>query len=505
MIVLLQLKSRLWIKRLTYRSRSGRLFSLVSLSCLVFILTTIALPELYRLSLYLLQRSPYGAGQFITRIDLWDQPHFERQLIIKDPARISVYRIAPRLKLIGLGRAIETLPDGGQVLSIKLFSNAPKDLPRRNASLKVRVGPPSISLYLSEIINGPRGEQIRASLHQLWSELKLGSQEIWPPLRQELSQQLKKRGLGQLTSDPYVQQTIHAYLGHEIRSHVRLPDTLNRVKESKEFISLWRLIEGGIDLETASSKALEASLKGGVEQLSQLPGKLREVAPDDHLFIGSLLCLTNPSNNLSSDGIRGDSSRLLGGLLRLAFGEANPNICRAYQQSITTTLISGARSGAEELGKQTWTHLTRNQDQALQRGGALGQRLVSEFQVGPIFRGLVTQLSNDLQLREYLRSHYGDQALAGLKESLLHVSRSSQLEERMHQLQNSISQLFTSMMVALFLDEEKRGPHPLLITLVQEQLNRRKQPVVWVTLGNDPHSAPHNYLFNRAPLEQGVH
>lgn len=471
------------------------------LSILLITLVSLIAPSLVNWSQHLLSRAPLNTDNTEILVSIWDLSPAHQSLVKSNPERVEVYRISPQLSLIGLGKKVEDNGQRSPRLSLRLFEASERQKISEDAQFKVRVGPPSITLYLFTLLQSARGEEIRSKLHGLRSLFLREANDLWPYIYQTIQGEFTRRGTPTLYEDAILLQKLKAALIHEVSSELEFNHALSVINQSPELASLWSLITDGIELTSIGEQGLRGSINTGLEEWENMREGLRDTALDGNLFLQSLICLNTQDHNLKEGNIS-ERASLKDMIIQLTFGQRDERVCDHLKEAFTRTVFAGVKESGKAFSAQAWKHFSQQPERGIEATLQMSSVINRELKISQHSWNFVQTLFSDQELINYIEERYGQPAVETFRASLNAMAAQPRIQESIQRLKTEIQSIVNTTLAALFLDSSQSGPHPLLISLIQDKLSRKQKAVVWFLNGVSATVAPSNYVFNPMPLDQ---
>jgi hypothetical protein len=160
-------------------------------------------------------------------------------------------------------------------------------------------------------------------------------------------------------------------------------------------------------------------------------------------------------------------------------------------------VVKGAiKGGATNFAKESFKSLKKESDQALSEAQKLAAGAWERAEGGARLKGLWLAIAGNQALKDHITNTYGAPAWTQLQEAVWSVSQNQEVEALINQAGERLKQLSKKALTALLLDREGKGPNPLLLAVIQEQLSGQARPIVHVTPAppENPRVSP-GYLF----------
>ena len=155
-------------------------------------------------------------------------------------------------------------------------------------------------------------------------------------------------------------------------------------------------------------------------------------------------------------------------------------------RGIKTVGLGALKSGAVSTLSQSVESLKKNGAEAQIQVKVIARDVQQELQLGVKLKGFWTAVVHNASLQSYIVETYGERAGSQLKDATLEVSKSDVIGARVQTLSQEMKRLGQQGLTALLLDREGRGPNPLLLSVIQEQLNGDTRPMIHIRPNGGP-------------------
>jgi hypothetical protein len=477
-----------WLKLLKLRSARYKSIVFASACLVAFLLIKIIFPLLFDAWNQLATRTPLAKTHLVQiSVTANHLSPDDRRLLVDNPHSVAAYRVKPSLKLLGIGQ--ELINEAGEArFVLGILPDVADQVLKNGTKLSLRVEAPSLGLLFQDLIYSQKGQKLRQEIEKskerswsMWSE-------FWPEIKEELKTQVKYMELfSALAEDEFFIKHLKRAFLIEISSRVDLEALSNELSNSQAMSDLLNAGFKNIKL----SKVFKETLGGAIQGVKD-GGKLVKTRVDKEAADNTLLPdLGYCSLKLTSLMMPNSIARLLGTLLDIE----NSSICSSGLEGAKGILKSSAKRGGMNLAKQGINSLIQEKEVSKKAAQELFSIANEEVQPITLLQAFWQTLSQDEELKQHLKKKYGVVAYERIKKSLLSMSRSEKFSKRIDVISKELKLIARKGLRVLILDQEGKGPNPLLLSVIQEQLSGQRDPKVFIELGNGNRLGPgHSFI-----------
>ncbi len=399
------------------------------------------------------------------------------------PQRVLVYQTKPTLELIGRGVSITWAKPLGSSstqsssrpgsLTVGVFPKYVDRVFRVDSVGEFLVESPSMMLLLRDLLFSARGEAIRAELIVLKEEVSTRWQRIWPLLTTSLSQHLRSQDLAQITGDPVIISRIKQSLMNEIQTHIEFEGMGARLAKLPEVNELVSLATEEMNITQLREKTVKGLLTQTHIEAKRSKRVIVDLWREDRLLSDSTACLFKGAKRYHW------GAKLLGYIYKTD----HSRLCTSLSASTSRTLVGGLRAGGEDFVSQAWERAYEQRERSTTLGVEAAGSIAKELKVRPVLHDFWSRIKSDEQLYHYVKTKYGESTWRRLSNALRSFAAQESVRQELRELSDLVERAGKKTLGALVLDAEGKGPNPLLITLIKEEISRERRPVVWVTPG----------------------
>lgn len=483
-----------WRNRTKLRGIPYQLIVVLSLGFSLWLIIYGIIPSLLTAWSDLATRTPLGNGRLVPIVISADHlSSQEKSLIKENPQSVPAHRVKPSLELLGIGQKLTQEGEETRFV-IGLLPNLAEQVLRSGTKMSFRVEAPSFELLTQELIYSERGQKLRTEIDQAQDRMVSSWSQLWPELKKHLQDQLQDQELfSRLIKD-------ELFLGHlqqaflvEVSARVNLDELGQTLGESQALADL-----GGLAFKHVKVGAVVKSLFGGAVQGLKSGGREIGEKIDQEAKAGTMI----PDLGYCSLKIASVlMPRSIGGLLGHLLETESSSICTATIKSAKGVLVESAKQGGIDLAKQSLDSLLKEQEASGE--AAVGVVSIVNAQLKPkvLLERFWLAISQDDALITHLKNTYGSEGLARITGALRAVSSSEAFSQRVGELSGEIKQIAQRGLSALLLDQSGKGPNPLLLAVIQEQLSGQMRPKIHITPGDGDKLSP-GHIFKH---HEGAH
>lgn len=471
-----------WRRRFKYRSSVFKvsIISLITLS--IYFLFFVALPYTQVVWSDLGPRTPLGSGSRLKVSVQASHLSPKEHVILKDQTPgIAVHQTTPQLALVGVGE--EVSGEGEDVrLDIGLFPQHTDLILREDTRFHLRFQAPSLELLTEDLLNSKRGEKLKRSFDDATGRISKSWGELFPDISKALKRHLDPALFTKITQDQYVIGVLKEAFYAEIGSQVDLKKLGGDAMDSRE---LERLTD--LTFERVNPLKIVRQAVGGFSRSVKVEGRetfqdLKEAWSGDHFIADSVWC--------GAEAFLALKVTILSG----GVGPCARKLLSRLGQSAKKVVISTAKDGAKEVGSQALENIERNQGEIIKETKKLAIKVKDQAQVEVRLKRFWSYLEGHEALKAHIIKQYGDEAWSKWMKAVGEIGQSDQVQKKMNTLIDEVKELGRESMSAVILDHQGKGPNPLLLSVIQEQLKGQQRPIVHVTPGTGT-PVKSGYLF----------
>ena len=428
----------------------------------------------------------------------------ERARIKSEPHHVVAHQVQPRLKLVGIAQRVVERAGEAPVLELGVLPRDADRLLKRDTQISLRVQAPSIELLTQDLMKSPRGAQLKQSFKDSQERMISSWSELWPDLQERLRAHLSADDFKRIVRDQLIIKRAREAFMVEVAGRIKLDEFKTKLKESPALDSLGALATRHVNFGAIARESLVGAWRSSKVEAGVISKKTNELWSGDTFMIDVGLCAARGARALSRL-----SPELLGGLGLVAglLGSAPSKLCDQVERSASGVAKSTFKRGSTSFLEQSYESLKRESTEVQTQLITLGDEVKRATQAPLLLRSFWIAINQDQTLMLHIKTKYGSEALTRFKLALRELSASSAVSERLTALRSEVEALASAGFKALVLDREGKGPNPLLLNVIQEQLSGRARPVIHIVPGDAERVNP-GYVFTsraqltRAPLAQ---
>ena len=486
--------SRFRFKRLRKRTSRYQLSVLGIALLFGWILLGGVVPYLYQAWMDFGPRTPLGHAERVSVLISMDHLSDQQQLMIKSqPTAVVAHQVQPRLKLVGVGqRVIERKTDRGSreaLFELGLLPQNAEEILRTDTQMSLRIQAPSVELLAQDLINSPRGQALKRSLSMSQKRVTQSWSEIFPIIKKTFKKYLTPEELARVLQDDVVISRLKEAFMVEIGARVNVDQLGDQLRDSEAVAELGQLAMKHVNMWGV----LRESLGGGMTTLKQEAGQISREAGrawSKNIFIFDLgFCALKASPFMPSV-----LSRRLG----------NSPLCKRVFKAPERIVKEAAKEGAVDLFKQSLESVKREAPQVLDQSSKLAQELKEATQAPILLKRFWKTLNSDETLARHIQDTYQGDLLLRFQLALRDLSAIPEVSQRLETLKDEVQNIARDAFKAIVLDREGKGPNPLLLAVIQEQLSGRARPIIHIIPGAGE-NIKSGYLFTSQHMLNGTH
>ena len=475
---MLQLSSiQSWYKRLSYRSWSYKLSTLVvSVSFLIF-LCFVMIPKSMDLYKSLASKTPLGKTQRqVIAITTDHIDEVDREKLKQSPQKVVMHQIAPKLELAGIGHEMTTY-ENQDVFTVGVLPTKADLILRKDSKMTLRVEAPSMTLLAQELFHSPRGQQLQCDMQVKQKQMLKEWTELLPEIQQSLQTHLQDLGqekVKAILSDTTISNAIKNAVMQEIVEQVDLDHIGEKVAHAPALENLAQLAFKHYEV----GKSLRL---GGAQMILEMGTEGTEMK--QHIA-SSWSQGTLPWDVISCTSKIGSKVFPMSqGLLSLLMSNAPSKLCKQIGQSIKNVAVGSGKAIGKDVVKQSVNSLVVEQEKSLKELQSLSSIAYEASEAPILLQSFWHRLVYDQKLNHYIKQTYGEDVWKRLQKSFLHIAQSKGVKKKIDQSVHTMKNVGKKLFTHLLLDQQGTGPNPLLLAVIQEQLRGESRPVIHVIPG----------------------
>lgn len=436
----------------------------------------------------------------------------QRQTIAESPESIPAHQIQPHLALVGIGEEVKsvnttTCQDALQIGLLPSYADA---LARDDTRLSLALEAPSLTLLSEDLFNSPRGQALRRNLSHSREQLVQRGLKLWPKLRAIFEQTLGAELGEKLFNDKVIRETLKSSLSRELVDRVAWDKVGESIAADSATAELQRLALKHVsvgEIARGAVRGLSQGVSRGVDDLKTTSAKVNR---EGDWWWDTAICTLKmgvPTGvmGLTLAGTLDPTTASVASSVALkAFGGVRSDLCAQLMKSVKGAGSGALSSGMKSFAKQSFESLRVNSEASLSQAQVLAGRAWETAQGGVRLKGVWLSVAGNQELKDYVVQTYGEPAWQKLTESTLSLTKSAEVEGLVDEATKEIKRAGKQSLTALLLDREGKGPNPLLLAVIQEQLSGQVRPIIRVVNGSGSGSGkptPEGYVFQRATSE----
>lgn len=483
------------MKRFAKRSGTYKVISIsLALSALALLIMVIA-PALGRGWETFGSRTPLGAGSRVPILISMD--HLTTRQIAELKARptaLAAHRIRPRLELVGVGEeVVERRAPSGEtqtVLRLGLLPDQAEAVLKSDSRVSLRVQAPSVELLAQDLLNSPRGQGLKRSLSQSKERLQRSWLQLLPLLKNKLTKYFDTEELRRKLDTLIEDETVLAHLKEafmtEVAARVDLDQVGAELVESEALATLGDLTTKHVSFKDVTRQAFGGGVKALKREVGGISGEAGQAWSDGVILSDVSACALKVASFRDPTTVAGRLASWL------EVGESK--LCKRALESPKQVAKGAAKGGAINLFKQSVQSIYKESDQALVESGKFAKQISEVTKAPVLLEGFWSAVNSDEALARHVKQVYGEDVLIRFQLALRDLSASPEVAEKVEELKREVQQVARQGFKAILLDREGRGPNPLLLSVIQEQLSGEMRPVVHIIPGEGASVKP-GYLF----------
>lgn len=478
--------SRFKLKRLSKRTSRYQL-SVLCISLIVgWLLIGVMIPNAYQAWMRFGPRTPLGMAERVPVLISMDHLSSRAQAMLTSrPTSIVAHQVHPRLKLVGVGQSVIKRnggrASGDTIFELGLLPQNAEELLKSDTQMSLRIQAPSVELLVQDLMRSPRGRALKVSLRSTQARLIKSWSALLPMIKEKLKRYLSADELERIMRDEVVISHLREAFMVEIGERVNIEQLGDKIGESQAVAELGQLAMKHVNLFGVIREAIGdgvTQLKAEVKQASHEAG---------HSWSRGLIAF-----DIGLCALKMSTSAVLPRWTTNTLGKSS--LCKRVYQAPERVLAEGAKGGAINLFKQTLESLRVESPQVLKQGSKLALEIKEVTQAPVLLEHFWEALNRDEVLVAHLRETYGENLLLKFQLALRELSATQEVSQRLDLLKDEVRRVAREGFKALVLDREGKGPNPLLLAVIQEQLSGQARPIIHIIPGTGESVKP-GYLF----------
>ena len=460
-----------WLKRTYLRNAKYKFLVGVSGVCCLWLMMGVAIPLALSAWSTLSTRTPLGSSGLVeVEVSAGHLTPTERARLGSDPTSVAAHQVKPSLKLVGIGQRLIGGEDKPRFI-IGLLPEEASQVLKEGTQMSLRVEAPSFELLAQELLYSQRGQVLKRELDGARDRVIKSMSALWPSIQESLKRLLPEELAERVMKDERLLGHIKEAFKHEIRSKINLDELGSTVGESEALKDLGGLAFKHFEKKRLFKKTIGGALGEARDELgSQLKNQLLENDP-----LSDLLGCT--MSGISVFGIL-HLSQCLRGLYR-----SRKIITHTSGKGFEAAKRGAVKSGAIDLLTQTLGSLNKESDKAIVKSKEIALLVNKQLKSEVLLKNFWANLSQNQALIKHLQTEYGDEEMARISVALKEVSSNREFSSQITKVGADLKVIAKRGLSALLLDQEGKGPNPLLLAVIQEQLSGRARPIVHITPG----------------------
>jgi hypothetical protein len=366
---------------------------------------------------------------------------------------VSVYQIKPELALIGIAK--EFIQENGKLLlKVRLFGEHASKV-KDQSIFTIRLQAPSLNQLIDQMYNSKEGKAISQQAKDHSKQLASNAEGIWTLFLSKIKSKVSEDQFEKIKNDQVIKGILFETFNMEIKQKVNLDQIKKEILNSKELGEIGDFAVSGLDLGKILKTVGKSSLRElGLEAKENVPKSMHEF-----LDLGKkvLICQLVPTSCGS-----------------MIVSHLNPmERVKNVGKDVAGEVVSGASQG-----------ILNHQDQAINAITQLAKKTNENAQLTNKIQDFFTQIFNNEQLKNHLKTQYGedlsDRLQSSFEETWQDPSTAKTIDQTVAQMKN----LLERSIRLLVLDQNQSGPNPLLLAMIKEKLQRQQE--VQINVENDP-------------------
>ena len=402
----------------------------------------------------------------------------ERGLVERDPHGVVAHLQAPHLELVGIGEEVTELSSAAcqRVLKVGLLPKQADFLLRRGVRVTLSVETPSASLLAEDLLNSPRGQQLQRDALQAKSELTRRVQDLLPQIKTALQRHLDSELAQKLLSDPVLLEALQTAVTTELIDRVNWAEIATDTFASEELATLGELALRHVNGWDVARDAWKGGNQG-IKETSKAVDKAYEELSEEGLTLWDASVCSFKAGLVGTGLVDPLMAPIISGLLSATKG-AKSHICDELLKGPKRVVVSALKGGAKRFAQESYESLKLHGDESLSASRRLAAQAWRRAEAGTRLQTFWLAIAGNEALRQHIIAQYGEPVWRDLNDAMFDVSADAGVEQLVIQVSEEAKSLGKKALTALVLDREGKGPNPLLLSVLQEQLSGAKRPVI---------------------------
>jgi len=484
------------VKRLGKRSTFHQVRILGMMFLMLWLVIGIVSPTLSDAWEYLGSRTPWGSSKLIpVRVSMNHLSSSQQQHIKDQPTLVAAHQVRPSLKLVGLGRQVIESESAESVFELGLLPGEADRLLKSDTVMQLRIQAPSLELLTQDLIHSPRGQKLRRSFENSQEKMLKAWGELLPALQKKLQAHLSLETVNQILSDPLIIRHIQEALMLEVGAKINMDEIGAYLGESEALANLGQLAIKHVDFWGVAGETVGGGWSATKRESHAIVDKVQDLWRRDVVIWDFGWCALKVAGAFTPYS---SAKRAFDKLTRNA-----SQLCSQIASSSKTVLKAAAKQGAKDLIKQGVESASQEIDGVLDESQKVAQGVWKTMKAPTLLEGFWTMLKHDEVLIKHIKVTYGEETLNRFMHALREMSDSMLVHKRVELLKTEVQQLASGGFKALVLDREGKGPNPLLLAVIQEQLSGGTRPVIHVIPGSRGRVNPGHLFMSTSASTQG--
>ena len=450
------------LKRLPYRESKYRYF-IYTCSVFTLLLFYYVAPGVYAAWENLSARTPLG-DRIPVSLVLPSLIGTETTSLKAQLPGVPVHQLQPRLHLVGVGERLNKHNDHF-VLVLGILPEAQDKVLRVDSSFTLSFQAPSFQLLSEDSLHSKRGQAFQEQLHDSLEIFQTKGEALLPIIMAHLNQYVNLPKPSVLFEDSKLHNAILRALKTEIINKIDLNELVEWCLQSPHLREIGSLV---------------------VDHFKLLPIFKRMFQSTIH----NLMIEWARTKQMELDYI----GRVWVDILRVILGRRPENLISQLKE-ITMKI---AMTGVKEVFRQGSEGLRRNAPKIWHSISALGAETEERFMISAKGSNFFSALLLDERLQHHIKTTYGDDAWGKFMNGFADVIKDPIFSEALKTMKGTMIQLVKNGASVLLLDQEGKGPNPLLLQVLQDLLRGKTSPVVQVIPGKGTPVLP-GHVFKVIP------
>lgn len=366
---------------------------------------------------------------------------------------VSVYQVKPELALIGMAK--EFIQENGKLLvKVRLFGEHATKV-KDQSIFTVRLQAPSLNQLIDHMYNSKEGKALSQQAKDHTKQLASNAEGIWTLFLSKIKSKVSENQFEKIKEDQVIKGILFETFNMEIKRKIDIEQIKKDMLNSKELGEIGDLAISGLDLGKILKTVGKSSLRElGLEAKENVPKSMNEF-----LDLGKkiLICQLVPTS--------------CGNII---ISHLNPmDRVKNVAKDVAGEVVSGASQG-----------ILNHQDQAISAITQLAKKTNENAQITNKIQDFFTQVFNNEQLKNHLKTQYGEDLSDRLQSSFEEVWQDPSTAKTIDQTVSQMKNLLERSIRLLVLDQNQSGPNPLLLAMIKEKLQRQQE--IQINVENNP-------------------